>query len=189
METVIDYLNAMAPYALGVVPFAVLWRFLRQRKLNQRGIGTTKEHEIVSVLFVMFMAALISQTIIPDFSMFSFSEIGINTERLNLIPFKEIRIAFSLGSSFFFVNFIGNLVMFLPIAFFVGLLYNRPTFLKCVLITAAFSVFVELCQLPQDRGTDIDDVILNTLGGVIGYVMYLIIDKAFPEFVKRCKVI
>lgn len=188
METIIDYLVAMAPYALGAVPFGILWRFFARRKLKENGMITTKEHEIVSVLFLMFMAALISQTIVPDTFNFSLADMEINTERLNLIPFKEIKIAFSLGGSFFLVNFIGNLVMFLPIAFFVGLLYNKPTFLKCVLITMAFSVLVEACQLPQDRGTDIDDVILNTLGGVIGYIMYVIADKVFPRFSSRCKV-
>ena len=188
MEAVVDYLVAMAPYAFGILPFAVMWRFFRKKTFKEKGIVTTTEHEIVSVLFIMFMAALVSQTIIPDLSGFSLENIEIHTERLTLVPFKEIKIAFSLGGSFFLVNFIGNLIMFLPIAFFVGLLYNKPSFLKCVLITMAFSVFVELCQLPQDRGTDIDDVILNTLGGVIGYALCFIIGKIFPEFAKRCKV-
>lgn len=188
MEAIVDYLFAMAPYALGVLPFAVTWRFFRKKTFKENGIITTAEHEVVSVLFVMFMAALISQTIIPDLSGLSLENIEIHTERLNLVPFKEIKIAFHLGGSFFLVNFIGNLVMFLPIAFFAGLLYNKATFLKCVLLTMAFSVFVEVCQLPQDRGTDIDDVILNTLGGVMGYALYLIIRKVFPMFAERCRV-
>lgn len=188
MGVIIDYFGAMLPYALGVLPLAVLWRFLRLRTLKLKGADTTKEHEIVSVLFAMFMASLISQTVIPDLSSFSFEDIHINTERLNLVPFKEIGIAFSLGGSFFLVNFIGNLVMFLPIAFFVALLYKKPGFFKCVAITALFSVFVEVCQLPQDRGTDIDDVILNTLGGVIGYIIYILFAKIFPKFTEKCKI-
>lgn len=188
MDVIVDYLFAMAPYALGALPFAAMWRFLRKKTFKKNGIITTAEHEIASVLFVMFMAALISQTVITDLSGIALENLEIHTERINLIPFKEIKIAFYLGGSFFLVNFIGNLVMFLPIAFFTGLLYNKATFLKCVLITAAFSVFVEVCQLPQDRGTDIDDVILNTLGGVMGYALYLIVGKIFPEFTKRCRV-
>ena len=188
MGVIVDYLFAMAPYALGILPFAVMWRFLRKKTFKKNGIITTAEHEIASVLFVMFMAALISQTVITDLSGISLENLEIHTERLNLIPFKEIKIAFYLGGSFFLVNFIGNLVMFLPIAFFTGLLYNKATFFKCVLITTAFSVFVEVCQLPQDRGTDIDDVILNTLGGVMGYALYLIVGRIFPGFTKRCRV-
>ena len=188
MDVIVDYLFAMAPYALGALPFAAMWRFLRKKTFKKNGIITTAEHEIASVLFVMFMAALISQTVITDLSGISLENLEIHTERINLIPFKEIKIAFYLGGSFFLVNFIGNLVMFLPIAFFTGLLYNKSSFLKCVLITAAFSVFVEVCQLPQDRGTDIDDVILNTLGGVMGYALYLIVGRIFPEFTKRCRV-
>lgn len=190
MRSVINYLAEMLSVAIIAVPFSFLWRKSRKKHFLKAGIETTKEHEIVSVLFIMFLAALISQTVIPDFFINDDGVLLFNRgyDRINLTPFKEIRRALNVGGSFFIVNFIGNLAVFAPIAFFIALLYNSSGFFKCVLITAICSIVVEVCQIPQDRGTDIDDVILNTLGGIIGYIIYLILKKALPKFVAKCKV-
>lgn len=190
MREALGYLVSMLPFALLSVPFSLLWRKQRKKHILKVGQETTKEHEIVSVLFIMFMSALISQTVIPEFFIGGNGELLFNRgyDRINLVPFKEIKRALSVGGSFFLVNFVGNLAVFAPIAFFIALLYNKSGFFKCVSITAVCSVFVEICQIPQDRGTDIDDVILNTLGGIAGYIIYLILKIALPEFTASCKV-
>lgn len=190
MRTVANFIISMLAAALVAFPFALLWRAVRRRGFIKNGTETTKEHEIFSVLFVMFMAALISQTIIPKIEItgegLRFFQTGYN--KYNLVPFREIKLAIRQGGTFFFVNFIGNQLVFAPIAFFVSLLYKKPGFLKSVLITTAFSTFVEVCQIPQNRGSDIDDVILNTLGGIIGYLLYLTLNRLLPEFAAKCKV-
>ena len=191
MNIVIDYLLHMLIYAVISLPFAIVWRKIRKKTYLKKGIETTKEHEILSVLFVMYMVALLSQTVIPKIELsgdeIRFFQSGYN--EINLTVFKEIRLAIKLGGSFFLVNIIGNIVVFMPIALFVGLLYNKPSFFKCVLITTAVSVFVEACQIPQNRGTDIDDVILNTVGGIAGYVLFVIINKLFDQFGAKCKIV
>lgn len=188
MKAILDYFSAMLPYALSALPIGIIWRLAADKKLKAKGMNVTGEHDVISIIFLMFIIALASQTILPNFSEISLEEVYKGLERVNLIPFKEIKIAFKLGGKFFLVNFIGNIIMFLPIAYFVGLLYNKPSFVKCVFITTAVSVIVETCQLPQNRGTDIDDVILNTVGGIIGYVLYLVTKEIFPGFEKRCKI-
>ena len=181
----------MFPYAVISLPFAILWRKIRKKTYLKKGIETTKEHEILSVLFVMYMTALLSQTVIPKIELngdeIRFFQSGYN--EINLTPFKEIKLAVNLGGSFFLVNIVGNITVFMPIALFVGLLYNKPSFFKCVLITTAVSIFVEVFQIPQNRGTDIDDVILNTIGGIVGYAVFIIISKAFKQFSAKCKIV
>ena len=49
------------------------------------------------------------------------------------------------------------------------------------------SVFIETVQVFLARMVDIDDVILNTLGGVIGYVLFLLLRKIAPGFVEKVK--
>ena len=190
MKAVLNYLIAMLPFALVSVPFAALWRKSRRKSFIKSGTETTDTHEIVSILFIMFMAALISQTVIPKIEItdagIRFFQTGYN--KYNLIPFKEIKLAINQGGTFFIVNFIGNQLVFAPIAFFTALLYNKPRIYKSVAITTVVSVFVEVCQIPQNRGSDIDDVILNTLGGIIGYILYMIFSKLFPKFSADCKV-
>lgn len=180
----------MLPYALSAIPFALVWRTFRKRKIEKRGLSTTKEHEIVSVLFAMFIFALASQTIVPEFFIGDDGAMTFNRgyDRINLVPFKEIDRALNQGGSFFLVNIIGNIAVFAPIAFYVALLYNKADMFRCVTVTALSSVLVEICQIPQDRATDIDDVILNTIGGFVGYILYLIFEKAAPKFSEKCKV-
>ena len=191
MNIVIKYFLNMFSYAVIGLPFALLWRKMRKKTYLKKGIETTKEHETVSVLFFMYLVALLSQTVIPKIKLSGgeiiFFQSGYN--EINLIPFKEIELAVRLGGSFFLVNIIGNIIVFMPIAVFIGLLYNKPSFCKCVFITTAVSVFVEVCQIPQNRGTDIDDVILNTIGGILGYAVLIIINKLFGQFSARCKTI
>ncbi|MBS5873666.1 MAG: VanZ family protein [Clostridiales bacterium] len=41
---------------------------------------------------------------------------------------------------------------------------------------------------PLDRGTDIDDLLLNTLGAVLGYLLFLLIRRLWPALVEKCRV-
>jgi len=85
------------------------------------------------------------------------------------------------------VNFPGNILMFLPIGLFAGLLMDRPRWWKGTLWAFSLSLFIEVFQLFVSRGTDIDDLILNTLGGLLGHWVYLLLKKRRPKTVEKCK--
>ena len=89
--------------------------------------------------------------------------------------------------SFLLVNFLGNLLMFVPVGFFSGLLAERPRWWKSTLASLALSFFIEEFQLFVSRGTDVDDLILNTLGGLMGYGCFLLVRKWDPGLISRCK--
>ena len=94
--------------------------------------------------------------------------------RINLIPFRIFADSLASGTGYFIINFLGNIGMFLPIGFFTALLWERPSFLKSAGAGFFTSLTIELCQLPLDRGTDIDDLWLNTLGAALGYLVFLL---------------
>ena len=79
------------------------------------------------------------------------------------------------------VNIIGNVVLFIPSGIILPVLYRSLRRLgKAVSAGAALSLCIELLQLPvSSRATDIDDLILNTLGCAIGYGIYVIFKKMF----------
>ena len=58
---------------------------------------------------------------------------------------------------------------------------------KTVLSGALLSVSIEFIQLFMPRFTDIDDVILNTLGTLIGALIYMAVNKLFPDFTQKFK--
>lgn len=90
-------------------------------------------------------------------------------ERINLQPFlmfKQFRIAST--------QVIGNLVMLLPLGIYVPLLFPKlSNFFKVFITCLLVSISIELMQLITSvRSTDIDDVILNTSGAIVGYAVY-----------------
>ena len=65
---------------------------------------------------------------------------------------------------YFLINFLGNIIMFMPFGLFIPYLWGISG-KKTILIGFSSSLFIEFCQLFLSRGTDVDDLILNTLGG------------------------
>jgi len=66
--------------------------------------------------------------------------------------------------------------MFIPIGFFLSLLWKLED-KKVVMIGFCSSLFIETSQLFLRRGTDVDDLILNTLGVYLGLVLYKLLKK------------
>jgi len=107
-------------------------------------------------------------------------------DRVNLEPFKTIDIYQTWGK-----QILGNFVMLLPLGIYLPLIYSRLrkayNFFAVSLICFLVSVGIELLQLATSyRSTDIDDVILNTLGGGAGFLIYQLIKSIVtPKTVTR----
>lgn len=89
----------------------------------------------------------------------------------NFIPFKEI-LRYNMGSRLFFKNVIGNMILFLPFGFFISLYLKEEKPKLPLLITLITSFSVEIVQMLIGRVFDIDDIMLNMLGGYLGYLVY-----------------
>ena len=86
---------------------------------------------------------------------------------VNLVPFDMIK---AQGYS---VNVWGNVLMFIPLGIYAAYYSRKVNVVKVLLFVVGASVFIEVVQYVFKRGaTDIDDVILNTAGGVMGLVLY-----------------
>lgn len=101
----------------------------------------------------------------------------------NLIPFRSMQHDWRVGGWEFVVNFLGNLGAFLPFGLSLPILRARPTRAWHVaLACASLSAAIEFAQyLSGRRVADVDDVLLNTTGGLLGYGLYL----ALARFVER----
>ena len=105
----------------------------------------------------------------------------------NLIPFSEI-MRFKIGSEGFYNNVLGNIIIFIPFGYLIGA-YIKPKKIWPILITVLFtSTVVEFVQLQIGRSFDVDDIILNLAGGVVGYLLYIglsAIYKRLPDIFKN----
>ncbi len=119
-------------------------------------------------LFVLYLCVLFGLTL------GGFYHLGATR---NLIPFRTIEHDLRKGGWEFLVNFVGNLVITLPIGWFLPLLLGRKCNAVRVGATAmGLSVVIEVLQgLSRRRVADVDDVILNTVGGLCGYGIWLIL--------------
>lgn len=96
---------------------------------------------------------------------------------INLIPFYSIMEYISSRSAniktFAFGNVVGNIVIFIPLGTYLLLFKNNKRVLTNLLFIFTVSLFVEVIQgLLSIGASDIDDIILNCLGGLIGILGY-----------------
>ena len=103
----------------------------------------------------------------------------------NLVPFKTIRSFMTLhpstSTSAKVFNLLGNIALFVPMGILLPLVFKRAIgWLKIVIATFLISLCFELFQLFTHTGHfDVDDLILNSIGGLVGYGCYLIARKYF----------
>ena len=111
----------------------------------------------------------------------------VNWATSNYVPFKEM-FRYAIGSRMFFKNVIGNMIMFLPFGFFVAYFLKLNKARYILLLSTLVSVTIEIIQKSIGRVFDVDDIILNIIGGLFGFLIFKLIyflkSKA-PEFLKK----
>lgn len=91
----------------------------------------------------------------------------------NFIPFKEVT-RYQIGSNLFYKNVVGNILLFMPYGFFISYylrLEKKDKWLALGLIFLV-SISIECVQLMIGRCFDVDDILLNLIGGIVGYFVY-----------------
>lgn len=110
-----------------------------------------------------------------------------NMRSINLIPFSEPLI---LNGKVAFGEIIMNVVIFVPLGLYAGILFKRWITRKKLFLFFLISLICEVFQYIINIGaSDITDIINNTLGGLIGLMIYKGIEKALKNSVKAQKFI
>ena len=84
-------------------------------------------------------------------------------------------------------NVLGNLLIFLPFGYLIGVYVNPKKIWPVIITTLLTSGVVEFVQLKIGRAFDIDDIILNIVGGMFGYLLYIglsAINRRLPDIFK-----
>ena len=128
------------------------------------------------VLFLLYVVFLIYFLFLAEW----YGRTGISEEyRYNLELFREIKrfIIYreQLGAFSVFANLAGNILIFVPYGFFISVASRERGFFKTLFFSMGLSLCVEIIQLFTRVGSfDVDDILLNTIGGVFGYIIFLI---------------
>lgn len=200
MRTIFEYVFFMVSASfLGAILWLLLVLPIRKRLYAQWGIEIDRFRETAICFCFVYLMGLFALTLTPN----GFWNSLLRGEapsfppafrgEVNLIPLKQsvallrYYIRYGLWGTIL-VNFPGNVILFIPLGIFYGLLSGKPKWWKNALLSLGISLFIECFQLFVSRGTDIDDLILNTFGGIVGYGLYYCLWRKIPKFVLRCRV-
>lgn len=102
----------------------------------------------------------------------------------NLIPFETILMYLNGKPSLMIAifNLVGNIALFIPLGIFASLLFRKVAWWHILIGSALFSFVLETLQLILQVGSfDVDDILLNTLGVMLGHALYAAIKKRYSH--------
>ena len=168
------------PFLFLEIVFAAIWLIIRFVVwMKQKHIYWVRE----AILLLMY----INLAVIFRFTFFPMSKVDGHIQplifdiatvfpfRVNLLPLVNL---FDYDSKKdMLLNVLGNAAMFVPSGIVLPVVYKKlDTFRKVLLAGAGISLCIEIIQLPFSvRATDVDDLILNTIGVILGYGIYVLV--------------
>lgn len=163
------------PIIVLVSVIAIVLRIYMLKKNNKK-IRFSKE--VPNLFFLIYILCLFQIVTSQDVS----GNHGIN------ITFFEELTRYELGTRLFYRNIIGNIMLFVPFSFFIAHIFKVNNRWLVYLFTLLISLTVETTQLYIGRAFDVDDILLNVLGGIIGYAVYSLVSKViFKKLSKETK--
>lgn len=207
IRTIGSHVLQMLPCMLvGLLIWLLVWPW-RKKRLTRRGQYSSPLREGALLAFVLFCVGLAAMTVFPygiwsavfeavlcpgkELDLWDFylppEQILLRMEEFcqRVVPFREIRRVLLWGDRWLWFILWGNIIMFMPVGFCSGLLWFNGTWKRATGVGFFFSFSIEVIQLFIGRITDIDDVILNTLGALLGYILYRLFRWVWPELAQK----
>lgn len=132
--------------------------------------ATTKK--LTRIVFIVYIIGVLSLTFIVRETMILRTP---DYRGVVLEPFREVNAMLHQQNHFFwFMQIFLNILLFVPFGFLLPMISKRfRSFWLAIVTGFIFSAGIETMQYITGRGlTEVDDVINNTLGALIGYVIY-----------------
>ncbi|MDD2469556.1 MAG: VanZ family protein [Bacilli bacterium] len=161
--------------------FTVIMSSIRLAYLKTNRMKFVFHKEFFTLLFMLYVLVLFYVVTAQDPVSYSISS-------YNLIPFREM-LRYNFGTKLFFKNIVGNLLIFIPFGLFVSYYLKAKRLSLTFILSLISSLTIEFAQrLIVGRVFDVDDIMLNVMGAIIGYFIYIIIDTIgnhMPKIFKK----
>ncbi|MCC2377723.1 VanZ family protein [Bacillus wiedmannii] len=181
-------INGSVFIIVGVICYLIVRSIFIGMK-SKKGVNWLEE--LISFLFVIYIGMVVAITLFPIPIGFPTCIENIRLS-INIIPFAsiikdigKIGIAYD-GDVLFMIGLIvrnvgGNILLLMPLGFLAPIIWDKFKKIKnTILLGLVISISIELLQLIESlfsswlRITDIDDVICNVIGSIVGYFIYKI---------------
>ena len=145
--------------------------------LNKKSSGKIKwQHYLFGYFLILYLVISLKDIVgfptLSDLERKVMLGVPIFDPVLNFIPF----------SSGIEISTILNIIFFMPFGFLLPTLWNKfRKFIPTVFAGFIFSLIIEVGQLFTIRATDVDDLIMNTLGTILGFILFKILSIIFKK--------
>lgn len=177
-----------------VVPITIIvgivYVIYRIIKINKNELSVNYFYEIVKFVFVCYLTGLINLVLVPSnlWSHFWFyiktgyptgDSLGLFSGSFNFVPSLKYLIKSELAIGTWVRDMlIGNMLMFIPMGILLPLVFKKINKKNIFIISILIPLSIEILQPIVGRSFDIDDIIMNFIGIIIGYLAVVIFRKA-----------
>lgn len=153
-----EVIAALLPFFIAVLAFHKIYK--------NKGIDVSICHRALVVIFAVYIVAVFHFTGTGTLYDILLYQLEIKQGQINIVPFiHDIDV----------VAYLQNVLLFLPLGFLLPAIWEQFNKTRNIILSGfSFSLFIEMSQLFNNRRTDIDDLILNTLGAILGFLIYRI---------------
>lgn len=175
---ILMFTTVSVTWVISTLPFLIPYHILLIYQSKKIGYKPSIKHIVLVYTFVYYLTGVLSFTGIPSIGDIIHNSFGIitpkglnfPTDEINLIPFYWIAEGVR--------PYIENILLFIPLGFMLPCIWKKyEVFWKTALSGITLSLIIELSQLFNRRITDIDDLLMNTLGAFIGWVIFRLLKE------------
>ncbi len=172
-EIIDSMLPSIWPLVFFVCAVVITWRLLYIFKNGKKFILYKEANYLIFIIYIICLYYILTKN----------DPLGGG---LNLIPFKEI-FRYTFGSEKFWKNIVGNILLFVPMGYFSSYFLENKKVSTNILGCLIICICVEGMQYYIGRSFDIDDILLNVVGGFLGFLLYIAltaIKERLPKFMR-----
>lgn len=173
-STFFEVLNTTWPTLVIFLTIIILLRVFTILNTSKKFI---LHEELLLLLFITYILFL--------FELVTSRDVYINGT--NLVPFREM-FRYPVGSENFNRQVIGNILLFMPFGFFATYYTKIKKISSISFMSILISLTIEVVQKYIGRSFDVDDIILNVVGGILGFLVYIGLDairKKLPSIFQK----
>lgn len=173
-STFFEVLNTTWPTLVIFLTIIILLRVFTILNTSKKFI---LHEELLLLLFITYILFL--------FELVTSRDVYMNGT--NLVPFREM-FRYPVGSENFNRQVIGNILLFMPFGFFATYYTKIKKISSISFMSILISLTIEVVQKYIGRSFDVDDIILNVVGGILGFLVYIGLDairKKLPSIFQK----
>lgn len=183
------FMTASLIWFISTLPFLIPCHILLTAQSKKIGYKLPIHHRAIVCIFVYYLAGVLSFTGIPSlldivqnrFDIITPAGLNFPPDEINWLPFFWLTEGVR--------PYIQNILLFVPLGFMLPWIWGKYEVLwKTVLSGFTLSLLIELSQLFNSRITDIDDLLMNTLGALIGWAMFRLLKKPLAKLQDKVSV-